>query len=65
MLNDVPGVKLTKFNLLSERLAPSSRGANSVASIVRRVASANERSLAPPIRSLGRLARAILPLLQM
>ena len=64
MLNDVPGVKLTKFNLLPARPGWPSRGASCVASMVRRVASANDRSSAPPTWSLGRLARAMLPLLQ-
>jgi len=36
-----------------------------VASIVSRVANANERSLASPICNLGKLARAMLVLLQM
>ena len=65
MLNDVPGVKLTKFSLPSARPSWPSRGASSVANIVRRVADANDRSSAPPTRSFGRLARAMLPLLQM
>ena len=64
MSNDVPGVKLTKFSLLSMKPGPSSRGASSVASMVRRVAKAKERSLAPPIWSFGRLARAMPALLQ-
>ena len=61
--NDVPGVKLTKFSLFSMKLDPSSAGASSVASMVRRVASANDRSLAPAIWSFGRLARAMPALL--
>ena len=65
MLNDVPGVKLTKFSLLPASPDSPARGASSVASIVSRVANANDRSSAPPTRSLGRLARAMLPLLQM
>ena len=63
MSNDVPGVKLTKFTLLPARPCDPGRGASSVASIVRRVARANDRSFSPPIRSLGRLARAMPPLL--
>ena len=63
ILNDVPGVKLMKFSLLSMKPGPSSPGTSSVASMVRRVASAKERSLGPPIWSFGRLARAI-PALQ-
>ena len=65
MLKDVPGVKLTKFSLLPARPGSFSRWASSVASMVRRVASANGRSFAPPTLSLGRLARAMLALLQM
>ena len=65
MLRDVPGVKLTKFNLLPARPDSPSRCTSSVASIVSRVASANDRSSAPPTCSFGRLARAMLPLLQM
>ena len=65
MLNEVPGVKLTKLSLLSASLDSPSRCASSVASITRRVANANDRCSAPPTCSLGRLARAMLPLLQM
>ena len=54
-LNDVPGVKLTKFSLLSASPGSPSRGASSVANMVSRVANANDRSSAPPTLQLGEI----------